>query len=269
MTEGSSKNCSESTQHHLIKNYFLNNIPLINDVKDIGEEVVVGNRIADVLVELCNSERVAIEIQHSKISEFDIIRRTKDYNKEKCHVLWILNGESHYRYPKIEQAIVILKSEIYLQRMYEGRVYYVNASELKLKHGVYPLHFCRIQEKINDYYGLTYFRQSRSKRSVIPGKIYSLKLVLYRNLGFRLARFMDKNVRRECINTIKEFLDPHDIFDDEVLYDLLSSYKDKFGLYLLYDCLKYLKIMNKKQFPKMFHLYDILERNEILRKKAK
>ena len=80
---------------------------------------------------------------------------------------------------------------------------------------------------------------------------------------------MDKNVRRECINSTKKFLEPHDKFDDEVLYDLLSSYKNRFGLYLLYDCLKYLKVMDKKQFSKMFYYNDILERNEKLRNKAK
>jgi hypothetical protein len=80
---------------------------------------------------------------------------------------------------------------------------------------------------------------------------------------------MDNNVRRECINSIKQFLEPLDKFNDEVLYDLLSNFKDRFGLYLLYDCLKYLKVMSKKQFPKMFYYHDILERNENLRNKAK
>jgi len=268
VTEGSTNNCSESIQHHLIKNYFLNNIPLVNDVKNIGEEVMVGNRIADVLVELINGEKIVIEIQHSKISEYDIIQRTKDYNKQNCYVLWILNGESHYRYPKIEHAVVQLKAEKYLQRIYGGRVYYANASKLGMKYGVYPLHFCRIQEKINDFYGVAWFRQSKSKRSIIPGKLPSLKLVLERNIGFKLAKFMDKNIRRECINSIKQFLAPYDTLNDEVLYDLLNNYKDRFGLYLLYDCLKYLKVASKKEFSKMYCYYNIIEKNEKIKRKA-
>ena len=264
VTEDSFKNYSESTQHLLIKKFFRDNIPSENDVKDIREEVMVGNRIADVLVELINGNQVAIEIQHSKISEFDIIQRTKDYGKEGCHVLWILNGESHYRYPKMELSVVELKAEKYLQRMYKGRVYYANASELGMKSGVYPIHFCRVQEKVYGYYGMTYFRQSKSKRSVIPGVIPSLKLVLYRHMGFKLGKFTDKNVRRECIELLKKFLTPFEDFTDEVLYDILSTYKDRFGLFLLYECLKYLKVMDKKQFPKMFNFHDIMEMNDKL-----
>ncbi len=80
-------------------------------------------------------------------------------------------------------------------------------------------------------------------------------------MGFNLAKFTEKNVRWECINTLKNFIDPHKNLDDEVLYDLLSRFKDKYGLYLLFDCLKYLKIMKRSQFAKISCFHDVMERN--------
>lgn len=260
VTENSSQNYSESIQHLLIKKYFRGNIPLDNEVEEVREEVIVGNRIADVLIELKEGRRVVIEIQHSKITETDIIQRTRDYGKEGCHVLWILNGESHYRYPKIEHVIVELKAEKYLQRMYKGRVYYANASELGMKSGVYPLHFCRVQERVHGYYGMAYFRLSKSKRSVVPGIIPSLKFDLYQHMGFRLAKFTDKNMRRECIDSLKDFLGSYEVLDDEVLLDVLRAYKDRFGLFLLYECLKYLKVVEKRHYRKMFYFNEMLKK---------
>lgn len=130
-----------------------------------------------------------------------------------------------------------------------------------MKTGVYPLHFCWIQEKIYGYYGMPYFRQSKSKRSVIQAIIPSLKMILYRHIGFKLAMFTDKNMRRECIYSLKRFLEPYDELNDEMLHDVLKEYRNIFGLFLLYECLKYLKVIEKKHYP------NILYYNEILRKK--
>lgn len=61
-SDGTIKNNSESVQHIVIKKFFRENIPLDNEVKEIREEVVIGNWIADVFVEFNNGKKAMIEV---------------------------------------------------------------------------------------------------------------------------------------------------------------------------------------------------------------
>ena len=94
---------SESIEHIKIKKYLYDNIPLINPIKNIEQEHRIGNQIIDLFVELEDSKKIAIEIQHSKIYKKDLLNRTRKYNQKDIFVLWILNGNGpyYYRIPKI------------------------------------------------------------------------------------------------------------------------------------------------------------------------
>ena len=52
---------SETIDHLLIKKFFYDNIPLENDINTIEQEIKIGNRIADVYIELKNGKKVAIK----------------------------------------------------------------------------------------------------------------------------------------------------------------------------------------------------------------
>ena len=102
---------SETIDHLLIKNFLTDNIPLENDVKKIDQEIKIGNRIADIFIELTNVKKIVIEIQHSRISKADLIQRTKEYNEQGLHVLWILDGTGPYdRKPQNEPLIGMQKN---------------------------------------------------------------------------------------------------------------------------------------------------------------
>ncbi len=258
---------SETIGHLLIKKFFYDNIPLVNDVKLIDQEIKVGNRVADVYIELKNGKKVIIEIQHSKISKASLIQRTREYNQEGFHVLWVLDGEGPYdRTPKNRDVVFISSSEIELQSLYKGRVYYINAAEDGIKAPVYALHFSAYFQKKISTNGIKYYKKSKNKNSTILGKIPSLKLTLFRYKGFKLARFLDENIRIKCTSEVLQFLDNIAAYriikpvkakknfpDGLLLGTLIRKFVNQYGLYLLFDVLKHLKILRIKDARYMFN----------------
>jgi len=183
---------SESIDHLLIKKFFYDNIPLVNDINTIEQEIKIGNRIADVYVELKNGKKVAIEIQHSRISKSELILRTKEYTQ--CEA--------------------------------------------------------------------------------------SFKLTLLRRRGFKLARFFDQNLKNLCVAEVVQFLnnyttyrenkfeEANKIFPDGLpLGVLINKFEVKYGLYLLFDTLRYLKFLklqDGRYFSKKIYGFErafFLERN--------
>ena len=257
---------SETIDHLLIKKFFYDNIPLMNEVKLIDQEIKVGNRVADVYIELKNGKKVVIEIQHSKISKISLIQRTREYNMEGFHVLWVLDGEGPYdRTAKNRDMVFISLSEIELQSLYKGRVYYINASEDGIKVPVYALHFSPYFQKKISTNGIIYYKKSKNKISTVLGNITSLKLTLYRYKGFKLARFLDENLKTKCKTEVLQFLDTviayriskpikaKKIFRNGLLLGTLIIKFVNYGLYLLFDVLRQLKILRIKDAQFMFN----------------
>lgn len=267
----------ETINHLLIKKYFYDNIPLENDLSSIELEVKIGNRIADVYIELKNGKKVIIEIQHSKISKSELIQRTKEYNKYGIHVLWILDGDGPYnRKPINEDGLIITVAEKILHLMYSNRVYYTNASSAGIITPVYALHFAPYIEKKKSRYGIIYYKQVKNKRSVVCGEIPSFRLTLLRNKGFKLARFLDQNLKNLCITEVVQFLKGYIAYRDKKIEEankifpdglplgvLIKKFQAKYGLYLLFDTLRYLKFLKLQDGRYMFEK-DLWFRKSIL-----
>jgi len=264
---------SESFEHLRIKNYLSENVPLNNTVETIREECFLGVRRADIYFKLTSGKEIVIEIQHSKISVSDLMQRTKDYNDMGYHVLWILNGASHDRYPQRADAVRISRAEKFLHELYKKRVYYMNATKMGLQTSVYPLHFTNFREQKTLSSGFVYFRTSKTLRSVIPGEIPSLKFKIFRNLKYKLARFTDLSVRKQCVDALDNFLNNYN--DDlsnlirkgakmelkkKLLFVIVAKFEPQFGLYLLYNVLKYLKVVKKEDFLYLLTIQQYLHK---------
>ncbi|MHA1460295.1 MAG: competence protein CoiA family protein [Promethearchaeota archaeon] len=267
----SSKKESESFEHIKIKDFFFINLPLDNDVKTIKLEHSIGNRIADVYCKLENGKEIVIEIQHSMILSKDLLQRTKEYNEHNCYVLWVFNGSSFERLPKIEDKIRILSFERSSHLLYRGRVYYINMTKSGVHSPVYPLHFANYYEqKISDY-GFRYYKKSKTKKSVVSKEIPSLKLKLFKNKGYKLAGFHDNNIRKTCTETLSQFLIDYENVEEKVqnikkvkpyqkkLFIIIAMFGQEFGLYLLFDVLRRLKVVSKEDFHYMKVSYQYLQ----------
>jgi hypothetical protein len=259
---------SETTNHLLIKKYFYDNLPVSNEITKIEQERKIGGRIADVYIELKNGKCVVIEIQHSKINSPEIIQRTKEYNQEGLHVLWILDGAGPFdKKPKNEQGVFTSSAEIQLHTMYRGRVYYMNAAKEGLLAPLYALHFTPYFENKMSSFGAKYYKKSKKKRSVVcNGDIPSLELTLFRHKGFKLARFMDKNLKDACTSEIITFIDAFNAYQTKnpnkikkvcpnglTLGMLIMKFHAKYGLFLLFDVLRSLKFLSSADAIFMFN----------------
>ena len=240
----------ESFQHLKIKRYLMKNLPQNNNIKLMREEVSIGNRIADIFCKLDNDKKVVIEVQHSMILVKDIIQRTRDYNDNDCYVLWVFNASSFDRFPKNEAGVRVLNFEKACQKMYRGRVYYVNAFDTGDHTPLYPLYFNNFHEQKLLPVGYEYYRKSRSLKSIVLGELENLELKLFKNWGLRLVRFNDENVRELCFKEIKLFLENQSFLNeiisslkglsdkDKLLCAITATFGRKYGVDLIYDILK-------------------------------
>ncbi|MFX1448474.1 MAG: competence protein CoiA family protein [Promethearchaeota archaeon] len=264
---------SESFEHLKIKEYFYKNIPCDNEINVIKKEAPIGNRKADIYCQLANGKHIVVEIQHSMILTKDLLQRTKEYNENDCYVLWIFNGSSFERYPKIEDNIPYLSFEKCSHMLYRGRVYYINMTEYGIHSPVYPLHFANFYEKESSNYGFRYYRKSTNKKVVIPSSIPSLKFKIFKNKGYKLAGFYDENVKKSCIQEIKQFLVNYEIIDNEIngikklnprqkkLFIIMMIYGQQYGLHLIYSVLTHLKLITRQDFRYMSIVQQYLFNN--------
>jgi competence CoiA-like predicted nuclease len=241
----------ESFQHVKIKRYLMKNLPQDNNIKIIREEVGIGNRIADIFCQLANNKKVVIEVQHSMISVKNIIQRTRDYSDNDCYVLWVFNASSFDRYPKNEAGVRVLNFEKTCQKMFHGRVYYINAFETGNHTPIYPLYLNSFHEQKHLPVGFEYYRKSRSLKSIVLGELVSLELKLFKNQNLKLARFNDENVRDQCFKEIKLFLENQPLLTtsissleelsdrEKLLCAIIAKFGRKYGVDLVYDLLKH------------------------------
>jgi len=268
------KNEAESFEHLRIKEHFYSFLPFDNKIDIIKKEYPIGDRIADVYCKLSNGKKIVVEIQHSMILVKDLIQRTKEYNENNCFVLWVFNGSSFERYPKIDDNVRILGFEKWCHLQYRGRVYYINMTKSGIHSPVYPAHFANCFELKYSKSGFQFYHRALSKKSFIPSFIPSLKIKTFKNMGFNLASFYDDNVRNSCLDEITQFLKNYGVIESEVkkikkmsrnqklLYLIIGIYGDKYGLNLLFNVLNYLKVVSKKDYRYMSVIYRYLTKNE-------
>ncbi len=228
-----------------MKLYFYENIPLANKVTCIEEEYKIDDQIVDVYAELGNGKKIAIEIQHSKIPYTKLIERTSKYTKRGIYVLWVLNGNSFNRIPQNQDGIRLSNLELYLHKLYNGRVYYVNLDSKGLLSAVYALSYA-------PYFNLkdvVYKKKARSKRSVYCQQIENLKLKCT-SKKYKLAMFRDENVKFHCETEIchilrkyckeKSLLETNENRNFLIIpvIEVISLLREKYGFYLVYDILK-------------------------------
>ncbi len=254
---------SESIEHIKIKKYLYDNLPLVNSIKNIEQEYRIGDQTIDLFVELEDSKKIAIEIQHSKIYKKDLLNRTKKYNQKDIFVLWILNGNGpyYYRIPKNEQGVITSSSERELHNLYQSRIYYINMSKNRLVAPIYAIHFASYYEKRISKFGSIYYRKSSIKRSIVWNPIYSLHLHTFRSKGFQLARFKDQNLRLRCQNDLIRFLNAFVTYQCKPssspkipglpLGFIIKKFYKIYGTFLLFDVLRHLKFL-KSQDIKYF-----------------
>ena len=264
---------SESFEHLRIKEYFYENLQIDNEIDVIKKEYPIGNRKADVYCKLANGKEIVVEIQHSMILTKDLLQRTKEYNEYNCYVLWIFNGSSFERYPKIEDNIPYLSFEKCSHMLYRGRVYYINMTKYGIYSPVYPLHFANYYERKASNYGFRYYRKSTNKKTVIPSNIPSLIFKTFKNKGYKLAGFYDENIRKSCIRELKQFLIEYADIDKEInnikklnphqkkLFIIIAIYSQQYGLHLIYNVLNHLKVVTKENFRYMNIIYQYLNSN--------
>ncbi len=264
------KNEAESFEHLRIKEHFYSFLPFDNKIDILKKEYPIGDRIADVYCKLSTGKKIVVEIQHSMILVKDLIQRTREYNENNCFVLWVFNGSSFERYPKVDNNVRILGFEKWCHSLYCGRVYYINMTKSGIHSPVYPAHFANFYELKYSQSGFQFYHRSLTKKSFIPSLIPSLKIRTFKNKGFSLASFYDDNVRTSCLSEITNFLNKYSVLEAEVkkvkkmsrnqklLYLVISIYGKKYGLNLLFNILNYLKVVTKKDYRYMSVIYRYL-----------
>lgn len=126
---------------------------------------------------------VAIEIQNSRITVDEIVRRMKRYTELRIHVVWVIPSfepKSAWREKEKTLSHRAIDWELFLQAMYFGRIYYHRGEDL-----VRPYHFggLKLFREVghwfdgagNEWYGGGYEFYSRGfKRVEDSGKDVSL-----------------------------------------------------------------------------------------------
>jgi competence CoiA-like predicted nuclease len=226
----------------------------MNDsIVEHSQEKYIKKRFADIYFKFYNGNEVVVEIQNSYISISEIKKRTKDYNDLGIYVLWLLYGEGKcvgsYKYPKDTIETRISSAENYLFQMYGGRVYYVN---LKIKRKVI---------KISDIFALYLSKPyKKAKRRLFKGRysyfylrdtihtpIKNLSLLCTKFSESRIARFYDKNIKRTLKDQIKSFYRAQMNLNTnkrKILKLIVSNFKKKYGLFLIYNSL--IELQNEK-----------------------
>jgi len=218
-------------------------------------EKYLGNRFADVYFKLDTGKEVVVEVQNSKISVKEIIKRTKDYNQQGIYILWVLYGEGNCvaspKYPVDTKCIKISLAENFLHRMYGGRVYYVNLNIRKNKASLRTLFALHLSKPLNKNkrgffktrYDGYYFKDSNFT------EIPSWNILCTEFSGYKIARFYDKNLKNVLKNRIVNFyyLKNKKARNDEnrLLKAILKSFKKKYGKFMIYSAI--IELVNEKK----------------------
>ncbi|MFW9950162.1 MAG: competence protein CoiA family protein [Candidatus Thorarchaeota archaeon] len=235
---------AESYYHRAIK-LFLYKYIYENDksVVEKSLEKFLGNRFADVYLQLKTGQEIAIEVQNSKISPKEIIERINDYNAQGIYVLWILYGEgkcvASLKYPINAKRVKISLAENTLHRIYGGRVYYVNLDVRNNKASLqtpFALHFSKpIKKKWRGVFKTRY--DSYFIRDSIFKQITSWNLLCTEYSGYKIARFYDKNLKsilKEKILNIYYKEKKAKTKEKRIIKTMLREFEKKYGQYMIY-----------------------------------
>ncbi len=263
-------NESESFEHLRIKEFLFENLPLENNIIEIKQEYKIGGRKADLFLLLPKTKKIVIEIQHSIILQKELLQRTQDYNNHDCYVLWLFNGNSFGRYAHFESAVQIYNFELISQSLYKGRVYFLNVSKSGLMNAIYTLYFAPYYEIKQFSNCKTHLIQSKTKKSIIPYPITSLKFKFFKNKGYKLVKFDDIDIRSRCILDIKTFLSEYPYLEKKLnqenelnahqkkLFIIIAKFAPIYGIHLTYNILKNLGVVERNDFNFMNLTYDYL-----------
>jgi competence CoiA-like predicted nuclease len=250
-----------------MKEYWYYTFPLVNPIIKRQLEFRFEDQIADVYFELRDGNKVAIECQNSPITKKKIIERTKKYTKKDIFVLWIFNGSgtcvSEEKRPSNIEKVRVLGEEKRLHNLYGGRIYYMNVVGNEVIHEPYALHYSPYFENKRSETSI-YGRDKYYKecQSATVGDIPSYKIVCNEYNGYKLARFMDKNVSISCTEQLLTYIreicfkriDTGTIdenFEFNIPVDsVIELVKEEYGYYLPYLILKRSRKINKIKFGK-------------------
>ncbi|TFG00257.1 MAG: hypothetical protein EU540_05540 [Promethearchaeota archaeon] len=248
---------SESFYHKSIKQLIFKYVSERNfNIAESSTEKYFKNRRADVYFKLKNGQKIVVEIQQSRISIKEIIKRTREYNQQKIYVLWILHGKGKCvatpKFPEDKRNVRINPVEKFLHKMYGGRVYYVNVTNSKSKiTAPYALHYSLSDKKTDELIrsGFDYYYFRNSNFTFIPN--WNLLCTNFNN--FKIARFYDKNVKNSLKNLILSYIqiylkeNPYDYKKyrktKKLIKNVIKEFKSKYGKSIIIDCIK---LINKK-----------------------
>ncbi|MHA1671573.1 MAG: competence protein CoiA family protein [Promethearchaeota archaeon] len=235
---------SESQSHKVIK-HLLHNLLYTknNSIISRAIEKYFGNRFADVYFKLKDGHEIVIEVQNSKISVNEIIKRTKDYNEKGAYVLWILHGEgkcaASAKYPRDQTQMRISPAEIFLHGMYGGRVYYININLKKTPSisAFFALHYSKpmkkkLRKKFKTRFENYYIRDTHYVN------LSNLDLLCTTFSEYKIARFYDKNVKSQLKSRIVSYCQEQCLFINKaVIKQIIKKFHKKFGEFLIFDAI--------------------------------
>jgi len=246
---------AESFYHKAIKRLFFKYISENNsDITEKSLEKYINNRRADVFFKLKSGKQIVIEVQNSKITVKEIINRTEYYNNVGIYVLWILYGNgacvASPKLPEDKKNSKISTVENFLHRMFAGRVYYVNMNLYDEKVTIstpFALYFSPSSSKKNQKLFHTKYENYYIK-NVNFARIPNWNLLCVNYNSFKIARFFDKNVKRELKDQIslynKNKLN-YSISKNKLFKLTIKHFKYKYGIPLIYKAL--LELIQEKK----------------------
>ncbi len=268
----------ETTEHKTMKEWWYNNFPLTNSITMRKKEYWLGDQVADVYFELRETnQKIAIECQNSPLTKKKLIERTKKYAEKDIYLLWIFNGSgsivSEEKQPRNMDKVRAHGVEKRVHNLYGGRIYYMNVVGEVVVEEPYAIHFSpyfKHKELETSIYG--HDKYYKEFQSVTIGNIPSYKIVCNEYKGYKLARFMDKNVSVSCteqlLTCIREIcfkrMDEGSIDENcelkipvDTVIDLV---KEEFGYFLPYLILKKSKRIKKVKSGKtIYEKYNVQE----------
>ena len=257
----------ETVEHKRMKEYWYNTFPLVNPIILRQMEYRFGDQIADVYFELRDGIKVAIECQNSPITKKKLINRTKKYAEKDIYVLWIFNGSgtcvSEEKKPFNMDKVRVLGEEKRVHNLYGGRIYYMNVVGDLVIDEPYALHYSPyFENKQSETSVYGHDKYYKEYKSATVGNIPSYKIVCNDYNGYKLARFMDKNVGICCTEQLLTYIrdlcfkrvdegDLNENYEFKIPVDfIIDLVKGEYGYFLPYLILKRSRKIKKVKFGK-------------------
>ena len=134
------------------------------------------------------NKNIAIEVQHSNITEAEFIRRTNNYTREGIYVLWIFDINSFLNEQTVSR--VIKKAH----ELYYGRVY---AYDISIGN-IIPIHLSKVPRFVPGFGDMdSYYTWYKQKRNKVVGKPINNSNLMksynsWKDNNYLIAKFDDK-----------------------------------------------------------------------------